>query len=74
MRVPFVKPCEPRPEALRWYVNEVFKNSHATPAGLVDEDLRKQQLTLERPKKSQGGVQAKNQEQTPAWSDFLGKE
>jgi hypothetical protein len=75
MRVPFVKACEPRPGSLDWYLGEVFKNSNAIPAGVIDDELRRQQLNLEQsPKKSKAVVSSEDQEQGPDWSEFLGKE
>lgn len=75
MRVPLVKPYEPRPESLRWYVGEVFKDSKANPAALIDHALEKEQLALEgRVTKKTKVVDAKDLRQSPSWAEFLGKE
>jgi hypothetical protein len=74
MRVPFVRSHEPRPEALRWYVDEVFRKSHATSAALVDEELKRQQMILEENSGALMKAAPGQGEHQPAWTEFLGKE
>lgn len=75
MRIPFVEEYAPTQENLFWYEERLLKAAHASPAGIVDEQIAKEEVAIAasaRRETRKGEPQT--QQAKLAWNDILGKE